>query len=257
MNISFWNTHKNEKINEFLISLILEKNLDIMILAEYNDNINYIINELYIKGKVYKKVDFFACEKIIVLCRKVINIELNDDSSNYASIAISAHKLKFQLFVTHFPSKLYALDDTRKLVAGTLKNDIDKYDKVLVVGDFNSNPFERTMSALSGLLALPTKEIKKRKVQGIEKKVLYNPMWKFFGDFETIPGTYYYNNSEDLNYYWNLFDQVLISQDLLYLFNDKSLNIVKKIGERSLIKNNKIDVKVSDHLPIIFSLEEK
>ena len=49
MNISFWNTHKNEKINEFLISLILEKNLDIMILAEYNDNINYIINELYIK----------------------------------------------------------------------------------------------------------------------------------------------------------------------------------------------------------------
>ena len=201
MNITFWNTHKNKKINEFLIALILEKNLDIMILAEYDDNIDYIINELYIKGKIYKKIYFLACKKIIIICRKFINIELNDDSSNYASIAISTNKLKFQLFVTHFPSKLYALEDTRKLVAGTLKNDINKYDKVLVVGDFNSNPFERTMSALSGLLALPTKNIKNRKVQGIEKNVLYNPMWKFFGDFETIPGTYYYNYSEDLTYY--------------------------------------------------------
>lgn len=257
MNISFWNTHRNKKINKILISLILEKNIDIMILAEYNDNINFIINELYIRGKEYRKVDFIACEKILMICRKDINIEHNDDSSNYVSIEISKHDFNFYLFATHLPSKLFASEDTIKLVAGTLKSDIEKYDKVLVVGDFNSNPFEKTMSALSGLLALPTKEIKNRKVQGIEKKILYNPMWKFFGDFETIPGTYYYNNSEDLNYYWNIFDQVLVSHELVYFFNDKSLDIIKKIDKTNLIKNNKIDKKISDHLPIIFSVEER
>ncbi len=257
MNISFWNTYRNKEINEFLISLIIEKNLDILVLAEYNDNIYDLINELYIKGRSFKEVNFLACKKIIILCRKVISIELNDDNSNYVSIAISKNNLNFYLFATHFPSKLYESDDNRSLVAGALKEDIEKHDKVLVVGDFNSNPFERTMSAVSGLLALPTKRLTERTVQGRKKSVLYNPMWKFFGDFETIPGTYYYNNSEDLNYYWNLFDQVLISHELLYIFNDKSLEIIKNIGKRSLIKNDKIDKNISDHLPISFSLEEK
>ena len=113
------------------------------------------------------------------------------------------------------------------------------------------------MSALSGLLALPTREYKKRKVDGIEKKILYNPMWKFFGDFETNPGTYFYNSSNDLNYYWNLFDQVLVSQELADLFNNEKLEIIKEINKKSLIKRNKINNEISDHLPIVFSLEEE
>ena len=46
MNISFWNTHKNKSINEFLISMIIEKNIDMMILAEYEDDIKHLINDL-------------------------------------------------------------------------------------------------------------------------------------------------------------------------------------------------------------------
>lgn len=257
MNISFWNTHKNKSINEFLISMIIEKNIDMMILAEYEDDINHLINELYIKKKYYTEITPIACKKIKILYRKNIIIEINNECSNYVSISVLNCNLNFELFATHFPSKLYTSEDNRRLIAGILKNDIEQYDKVLVVGDFNCNPFEKTMSALSGLLSLPTRKYKKRKVDGIEKKILYNPMWKFFGDFESIPGTYFYNSSDDLNYYWNLFDQVLVSQEMVDLFNNESLEIIKKINKKSLIKRNKINKELSDHLPIVFSLKEE
>ena len=257
MNISFWNTHKNKEINNFLIDMIIEKNIDIMLLSEYSDNVNYLINELYVMGKYYDEISPIACKKIKILYNKDLFIDINDDCSNYVSIRILKDCFDFELFAVHFPSKLYTSEDNRQLVARTLKNDIEKYNKVLVVGDFNSNPFDKTMSALSCLLALPTKEYKKRKIQGIERKILYNPMWKFFGDFESIPGTYFYNSSDDINYYWNIFDQVLISQELVDAFNSEKLEIIKEINKKDLIEENKINDKISDHLPILFSLEEE
>ena len=58
-------------------------------------------------------------------------------------------------------------------------------------------------------------------------------------------------------YYWNLFDQVLVSQEMVNLFNNESLEIIKKINKKSLIKRNKINKELSDHLPIVFSLKEE
>lgn len=257
MNVSFWNTHKNNDINEFIMEMIIEKSIDVMILAEYTDNINKLINELYIHGEYYDEITPIACKKIKMLYKKDISIQINNDCSNYVSIDIKRYSLAFELFAVHFPSKLYTSNDNRELIAGALKNDIEEYDKSIIVGDFNSNPFDKAMSALSGLLALPTKEYTKREVQGIKRNILYNPMWKFFGDFENIPGTYFYNSSDDINYYWYIFDQVLISHKLVKLFKSDTLEIIKKINQKSLIKENKINDKVSDHLPILFSIEEE
>ena len=88
MNISFWNTHKNKSINEFLISMIIEKNIDMMILAEYEDDIKHLINELYIKKKYYTEITPIACKKIKILYRKNIIIEINNECSNYVSISV-------------------------------------------------------------------------------------------------------------------------------------------------------------------------
>lgn len=257
MNISFWNTHRNKSINDFIALMIIENDIDIMIMAEYEDDIDSLINMLYVKEKYYNEVVPIACKKIKIIYRNNITAEMNNDCSNYVSLNVLKENLNFQLFATHFPSKLYSSDADRNIVARILKDDIENYNNALVVGDFNSNPFEITMSALSGLLALPTKEHETRTVQGVERKILYNPMWRFFGDFATLPGTYFYNNSNDLNYYWNIFDQVLVSQNLVNVFDNNKLEIIKKIDEKNLIKNNIIDREISDHLPIFFSLKEE
>lgn len=256
MNVSFWNTNKNNDINKYLIEMIIKKDIDIFILAEYVDNIDEIINDLYYQGEIFKEFKPFACKKIKILYKDDIKIERNNDESNYVAISVLRGNLKFELFSVHFPSKLRTPDDNRQITAGVLKNDVEKYERVVVVGDFNSNPFEKTMVGLSCMLSLPTKSKTERTVQGVTHKILYNPMWKFFDEFKTIPGTYYYCNSEDINYYWYIFDQVLISHDLLEDFDDNKLEIIKCIGDKSLIRNEKVDASISDHLPILFSIKE-
>ena len=143
------------------------------------------------------------------------------------------------------------------MLSRELKEDVNKYNKCIVIGDFNSNPFEKSIVSASCLSALPSKDKKYRKVQGKMYKILYNPMWKFFGDFDKYPGTYYYDSSNDINYYWHIFDQVLISQGLINYFDDKSLKIVKNINTKNLIIKQKINKSISDHLPIYFSIKEE
>lgn len=257
MNIIFWNTNRNENINKYLLQLIEEKDADIIILAEYNDQSSKLINELYLKDLYFKVVRGIACKKINVMFKSNIKPTLNDDNANYISLKIEKNNLQFQLFASHFPSKLRTDERNRRIVAQEMKGDINKYENAIVIGDLNSNPFEETVAALTGLNALPTKEMKIRRVQRKEEKILYNPMWKFFWDFSSFPGTYFYNNSSDINYYWNIFDQVLMTHNFIKYFESEKLEIIKKIENINLIKKEKIDGAISDHLPIFVSLREE
>jgi predicted HTH transcriptional regulator len=47
-------------------------------------------------------------------------------------------------------------------------------------------------------------------VAGNEYSMFYNPMWLFLGDEKQPYGTYYHNNGDSINTYWNLYDQVII-----------------------------------------------
>ena len=40
-------------------------------------------------------------------------------------------------------------------------------------------------------------------------------MWNHLGDHGEAGGTFYFEGTEHLCYYWNLFDQVLLRPDLL------------------------------------------
>lgn len=39
MKLLFWNTNKNENINNYILGLVEENKIDIVVLAEYNSNI--------------------------------------------------------------------------------------------------------------------------------------------------------------------------------------------------------------------------
>ena len=94
-------------------------------------------------------------------------------------------------------------------------------------------------------------------VQSLEHHFFYNPMWSCFGDRETgPPGTYYYDRAEAVNYFWNIYDQVLLRPELLDGFDIDSLRIVTSAGETALLDSSgrPDKAKASDHLPIVFSL---
>jgi len=157
----------------------------------------------------------------------------------------------------HFPSKMYNSETADKLVRGIkIKADVEMIESVcghkrtIVIGDFNMNPFEEGMLSAVALHSIPSKRVVKnetRRVSGEDYSMFYNPMWNLLGDDVDPPGTYFYNNSGQINYFWNIFDQVIIRPDLIDSYVPGSLQILTEIGGAK-------HIKISDHLPIVFDI---
>src|SRR5206468_2885631 len=90
----------------------------------------------------------------------------------------------FLLGAVHFPSKYAWSEDSQALECTRLAEDIRKveeevgHQRTIVVGDFNMNPFETGVVSATGLHAVMTRDIARRRariVQGLEYPFFYNP----------------------------------------------------------------------------------
>ena len=91
------------------------------------------------------------------------------------------------------------------------------------------------MYAIPGLVdihfhALPYADIvenkRERDVYGKNYQMFYNPMWNFFGDLNTPHSTCYYDSGGAFNFYKHIFDQVIVSADMVKYFDKDNLKIV-------------------------------
>ena len=134
------------------------------------------------------------------------------------------------------------------------------HQRTVLVGDFNMNPFEPGLVAAGGRNAVMSRRIAARAVRTVQEReyrFFYNPMWAHFGDARSdTAGSYFYDHAEHVNYFWNLFDQVLIRTELAESFDSSSLRILTAVGERSLVRRDgrPDDANSSDHLPIVFQM---
>ena len=107
------------------------------------------------------------------------------------------------LIVNHWPSR--GADETKRIAAAKVNNKIIdslrgvyKNPKIITMGDFNDDPFDKSIKKVLGA---------KKDRKDVEKKDMYNP-------FETILvdqgiGTNAYRDK------WQLFDQIIISKSFL------------------------------------------
>lgn len=268
MNYLFWNTNK-KNVNNILKDIIIENFCDIVVLAEYKDDINSLIYSLDKENVDMYNFKMISCNRITLLVNfKTSSIERFTDSSHYVILKVP-HKnpsIKQHLIAcVHLPSKLRANSMDLVFKINSLINDLERDENScgcnnsIIVGDFNINPFETGMISAGAAHALPCRFIAKKKKRNIgdrEYKMFYNPMWNLFGDSNGVPGTYFYNSSGQENYYWNIFDQVIIRPELIDFFKLDSLKVITKTKKESLITNNKRPNKsISDHLPIFFTID--
>lgn len=268
MNIAFWNTNRNKTIDDAIIEIVLEKKIDVFIFAEYNNNIDELcstLNKLSIKQ--YRPLTMFGgCEKIKGVILRGYRQEPLLDDSRYMITSISASYFKIIFALIHAESKLNSSDSVRRATYSTLSRDVTRVEQnlniknTIIIGDLNANPFEESIIDANSLHALPFKEEAKklkRKVSGRDYEMFYSPMWKLLSRSESPYGTYYYNNSDTTNYFWNIFDQVIFRPSIIPAFNEASLDIIVKTNNRSLLNaQNRPNKKISDHLPIFFELKE-
>jgi hypothetical protein len=167
----------------------------------------------------------------------------------------------------HLSSKLWRSNESQIVGCVEVAQEIIRVEdraghrRTVLVGDFNMNPFEVGMVSAGGFNAVTSRAIASRytrTVHGREYPFFYNPMWSHFGDSRSeTAGSYYYDAGEHVNYYWHLFDQVLLRPELAARFRPDWLQIIKAIGPRSLVTDDgrPNSAVASDHLPIVFEVE--
>ena len=272
MNILFWNTYKNNHksgIDDCLIELVIDKRCDIIILAEYHDDVRYLCRQINnISNVEYVPIpNNGGCEKIKGFINKKYRIENINEQHRYQIIKIETVSYKLLIGMIHNISKLHASDDQQKENLRFFNHDVCEAEKsnktknTLIIGDFNANPFEVSCVSADTIHAIPyIQEVKKksRTVQGREYEKFYNPMWKFLGMREIPYATYYYNNSGLINYFYNIFDQIIIRPQLLNSFVDESLAIITNTLKHNLLTGHKPNKEYySDHLPIFCTIKEE
>ena len=132
--------------------------------------------------------------------------------------------------------------------------------KLVLLGDFNMNPYDRGMNLPAGLNAMMTRSCTKRghrKFSGESYDFYYNPMWSLFGDNTDGPAGTVYDTSRQGPYGWSMFDQVIVNHSVIELFHD--VQILTKAGTELLMnKNGHPDKKnASDHFPLLVNFCEE
>ncbi|OOE88434.1 hypothetical protein BZG74_08555 [Salinivibrio sharmensis] len=167
------------------------------------------------------------------------------------------------IFLCHWPSRL--LDENRekrreaaKIVSHSAKKLMENGEHVIVMGDFNSNPYHDEMNVT--LKATRCHETVKK----YHDELFYNPFWR-----SMIPKrTYHYTNSEEPfrsgtikgkpnnDSMWNSFDQIIVSGSFLQN-KDWHLheNQTRPIEYQELL--NHFDDKncFIDHLPVVCEIQ--
>lgn len=255
-----------------LVELVNERNIDILLLAEVTEET--VLKFLTIQNKVNPSRAFFhiSSNRITVLSTLDLStfskLKTKSSSPRWDVYTVTIPTIfKFNLFCVHFHSKVNWSEDSLALECVILSNDIEIIENStginnsLIIGDFNMNPYESGLVAANGLHALPdlnhiSKRPAGRKIDGINYKYFYNPMWNFFGD-NTMPfGTHYFREPGHISHEWNIYDQVLFRPSLSKYIDNKKIEIIYTIGGDNLVNamNRPDKSKYSDHLPLIIEL---
>ena len=138
--------------------------------------------------------------------------------------------------------------------------------KVIITGDFNMNPFDAGMVEPMGFFALNNSDFvrNQRTFQHSTEMMFYNPCWCLLGDYhaltknQKVSGTHFYKDSPSKKLYWHLFDQVIISENMIQQFKHNELEIIEPeelLNELIVKKTVRKSATYSDHLPLKFTLK--
>lgn len=261
IRILFWNIKKNESTYSLIGQAVDEYDVDVCVLAEAPINADFLLVDRLPQGYKFMppgsdklKVRYFYGPRVLMgttgehISKRGSMMKLTVDG-----------KIDLNLVGCHLLDPLSYNEDDRielaisfsQFIKG-LEDELHNY-KTVVVGDFNMNPFERGMVSPLVFNSVMCKTVAQRESCvrfSTVRRFFYNPMWYFFGHPDLMNGTIYREP-----YYWNLYDQILIRPELMEGFSCDNIIIIKQIKNTSLLTSKgRIDKKISDHLPLITTL---
>ncbi len=229
LTFTYWNT-KNIDSADIIIDILKQEKPILFFLSEFNiENSNDLESKLI--GKDYEVFENPGCERITVLKRIDINIELNLQSKFFTILNLVDN----DMFIVslHLPSQMYQSLDSLKEILRNLRNTIDEdigssaETKILIIGDFNVNPYESPMINYDGFVSTNSPKAKHTiNYSGLSRTTYYNPTWQLYSR-NNFPGTKQFKRPSATSYdviEFHYLDQVLISQKLLENMDEEFIN---------------------------------
>ena len=272
MRILFWNTGRRP-VADLVRDLGRLRNVDVLVLAELVDPVRDVVSRL---NRDAKQTYSSAQERLVESVKRPLHILTRLPQGRVQAIRDSAGVTVKRVFpvigpdfvvvAVHLRSRLFGDPDDQASEAMSINRDVETIEdqvghrRTLVIGDFNMNPFERGLVSFDCFHAVMSRKTalrRSRRVGGQERRFFYNPMWSHFGDRSPgPPGSYYRRGSGRTEYFWHMFDQVLVRPDLLDYFPDDGPEVLTRIGGRSLLNDQGIPNPRagSDHLPLFLEL---
>jgi endonuclease/exonuclease/phosphatase family metal-dependent hydrolase len=151
--------------------------------------------------------------------------------------------------------------------AALTRRSIDKFwtegSPLVLLGDFNADPYSAEVSARKGLFAVRDRAEAKNydlthphppdDMQGTATiRPLYNPMWACLPEREgKAGGTLFLESEEAVGIRWRFCDQILLSRELIESIDGEPA-ILQRILTESTVKarGGRPQTKLSDHLPV-------
>jgi endonuclease/exonuclease/phosphatase (EEP) superfamily protein YafD len=262
--IIFWNVKKKD-LTDFVCALAKSTMADVIVL---NENLvgsgetldalkQNVSSDFYIPPSASEKRFHCFCRNPALDMSEVHSGE----RSSVRNFRIGSHRAL--LVLVHGVDVRNYDAETRQSFAQSLASDISlvkdqqKTNRLVILGDFNMNPYESGMTLAAGFNAMMTKSCVTRGVRkhiSREYEFYYNPMWSLFGDNTVGPAGTVHNLSPQGPYGWSMFDQVLINHSIVEMFHD--VEIVTQAGVLSLMDSHgrPDSNNASDHFPILVNL---
>lgn len=257
MKFIFWNS-KSHSTFSTILEILDRECPDILFLAE--TDVSLISSNLKeLNSKDYDHFENPGCPRIIIIKNVNLNISLSIQNAYYSALKDNSDDVT--IISVHLPSQMYQHVDGLKNFIRNFRNEIDEefgssLDRsILVIGDFNINPFEKPMIDFDGFSASNSKRLRKEAVHLKSKKALYyNPTWMLYQK-NAFPGTKYYRRPSQSSFdilEHHFLDQVVLSYCMSQRITFESINVLEKTASNIFFDSVANKINLSDHLPLIY-----
>ena len=265
MNILFWNI-KGNSVASYVARCALENNADVICLAEHlGVRPDVLCSSLGNQYRWVSGVNDSEKNKVILFARsdvrQVSNGQLLEPFHRCVIWSFECDGEVYNLVALHLVDRGSEPDpnarhhDATMMMAELLRREKQSgCENSIVIGDFNSDPFEAPLVAKDAFNATLFDVINSHPVRrryDEEFRMMYNPVVHYLSEETKCYGSFYWGKGfSDL--YWHCYDQALVSPSLADRVRD--FRYLRAIDEESLLAGVKPKATISDHLPLLLTI---
>lgn len=158
MKILFWNTNRNDKINQYIANLVRDYNIDVLVTAEYTADKKELQQLFDEYEQKLVESNTFGCDRINIWS-SYSDVQPGIQERYYS---IQLIQKEYIICCVHLISDLHGdCSEERFAIVQQITHDVKEIEKkinskkTIIIGDFNEMPYDKGCLNANGFHGLP------------------------------------------------------------------------------------------------------